>query len=251
MKMTDQEIYQKFIDYMDNPIWEFTESKHKMPMIASFITPEEANFLTGFPFIDTSLKKIAAIKKMDPAEAAPKIEALCRKGLIYEIINGNSARYRLWSAAEMFLRVPFWSGEGGKLREELAYNTSRYYDDGWYDQHKPFAPVEIRPLPVNETVEAGTELLPYEDILKVVDNFEYYSVSQCICRERYRLDADSVDSPFPLETCLHFDNLGRYCVENGHGRKITREETLEILKIAADAGLVHGIANHEQNPETI
>jgi len=47
--MTDQEIYQKFIEYMENPFWKFTESEHKMPMITSFISPEEAEFLTGLP----------------------------------------------------------------------------------------------------------------------------------------------------------------------------------------------------------
>jgi hypothetical protein len=43
-KMTDQEIYQKLIDYLDNPVWGFPESEHLMPMITSFITPEEAEF---------------------------------------------------------------------------------------------------------------------------------------------------------------------------------------------------------------
>jgi NAD-dependent dihydropyrimidine dehydrogenase PreA subunit len=40
-------------------------------------------------------------------------------------------------------------------------------------------------------------------------------------------------------------------VEYGLGREITKEETLEILKKAADAGLVHGLANQEENPETL
>ncbi len=65
------------------------------------------------------------------------------------------------------------------------------------------------------------------------------------------MDPDSVDSPFPIETCLHFDELGRYCVENDMGREITREETLGILKKAADAGLVHATANHQGNGDTI
>jgi hypothetical protein len=35
------------------------------------------------------------------------------------------------------------------------------------------------------------------------------------------------------------------------GREITKEETLEILKKAADAGLVHGTANHQGKRDTI
>lgn len=249
--MTDQEIYQKFIEYMNNPVWEFTESEFKMPMITSFITPEEAEFLTGFPMRNTSLDEIADMKDMDPAELAAKIKAVCRKGLIYEAIDGDSVHYRLWSASEMFLRAVFWSGKGEEPAKSLAPHVTKYYMDGWYDQHKPFSHPELRALPINETVEGGTEILPFEDVLKVVDNYEYYTVSHCVCRERHRLDPDYVDSPFPSEVCLHFNELGRYCVENGMGREITKEETLEILKKAADAGLVHGIQNHQDTPETL
>ncbi len=249
--MTDQEIYQKFINYMDNPVWEFTESEHKMPMITSFLTPEEADFLTGFPFVNTSLKEIAAMKKMSVNKLYPKVKALCRKGVIYEAIKEDSVQYRLWNAGEMFIRVPFWSGKEEEHVKAMAPHLTKYYMDGWYDQLKPLSPKELRALPINETIDGGTEVLPYEDVLKIVDRAEYYTVSHCICRERYRLDPEYVDSPYPSETCLHFDELGRYCVENGHGRELTKEETLEILKTAADAGLVHGVADHQAQGDTI
>ena len=87
--------------------------------------------------------------------------------------------------------------------------------------------------------------------MQVVDKYEYHTVSYCCCRLRYNLDPEYPDTPFPLETCLHFDELGRYCVKNGLGREITKEETREILKRSADAGLVHGLQNTEEAPETI
>ncbi len=63
--MSYEEIYQKFIDYMHNPAMAFSESEHLMPTITSYITPEEADFLTGFPFVNMSLAEIAEIKKME------------------------------------------------------------------------------------------------------------------------------------------------------------------------------------------
>jgi hypothetical protein len=100
-------------------------------------------------------------------------------------------------------------------------------------------------------VESGTEFLPFEDVKKILDDHEYFTVSHCPCRMRHGMDPDFDESPFPSEVCLHFDELGRYCVENGLGREITKEETLEIVKNAADAGLVHGIANHQDHPDTL
>ena len=173
--MTDDEIYQKFIEYMSNPVFGFTESEHKMPMITSFITPEEAEFLTGFPMSEASLDEIADLKDMDPTELAVKIKELCRKGLIYEAIKEDSVRYKLWSAGEMFLRVPYWSGRGEEPVKRMASHANKYHMDGWYDQLKPFTRPTLRALPINETIESGTEVLPFEDVMKVIENYDYYN----------------------------------------------------------------------------
>ncbi|MBT4090916.1 MAG: 4Fe-4S dicluster domain-containing protein [Deltaproteobacteria bacterium] len=249
--MGDQEIYQKFMEYMNNPLWEFTESEHLMPMIKAFLTPDEAEFLTGFPQSSRTLEQIADIKNMDPDELLPIIKAHCRKGTIYEGMRGDSVRYRLWTAVEMFVRPAFWADEVEETAKAMAPHSNKYYMDGWYDQKKPFPHPELRTIPISQTVESPTGFMPFEDVMQVVENYEYYTVSQCPCRARHNLDPDYQDSPFPMEVCLHFNELGHYIVDNGLGREITKEETLEILKKSADAGLVHGVANVEETPDTI
>ena len=249
--MTEQEIYEKFIKWMDNPMMELTESESMMPMITSWITPEEAEFLTGFPWGSKTLEEIAELKNIHPAELAPKLKELCDKGLIYESIRGDSRRYRLLDAGQMFLRMPFWPGKDDEALKTMAHYANQYYMDGWKDQDKPVRHNALRSLPINETIEDKKQILPFEDVLQVVDNYEYFTVSHCPCRERHRLDPDYQDSKHPSEVCLHFDELGRYCVEHGMGREITKEETLEILKKAADSGLVHGLTNWEKEPDTI
>jgi hypothetical protein len=249
--MTDEEIYQAFIDYVSNPIVGLIDSEHKMPMITSFITPEEAAFLTGFPQKNATLEEIAEIKEMDLEELKPKVRELCRKGLVYESIRGDSVNYRLWTVGEMFLRVTYWSGKAEDPTRSMAPHANKYYMDGYYEQLKPFPHPALRTVPINETMVSGKEILPFEDVTKILENYEYFTVSHCPCRVRHGMDPEYEESPFPSEVCLHFDELGRYCVENGLGREITKEEALEIAKKAADAGLVHGIANHQDHPETL
>lgn len=249
--MTDEKIYQKFIEWVDNPILEVTESEWLMPMIKSRITPEEAEFLTGFPMTGKSLEELADIKDMDTAELALKLKELCAKGLVYESVRGDSVRYRLNPFGEIHMRMPFWPGKDDENLKTLAHYANKYYMDGFTDQNKGVRHKPLRSIPINKTLEDRKQILPFEDIMQVVDNYEYYTVSHCPCRERHRLDPDYQDSSYPSEVCLHFDELGRYCVNHGMGREITKEETLEILKKAADAGLVHGITNYEKNPDTI
>ena len=68
----------------------------------------------------------------------------------------------------------------------VAYNEN----GGKSDVH-----AQLRSIPINETVESPSQLLPFEDIMQVVDNYEFYSVSHCCCRMRYNLDADYPDTP--------------------------------------------------------
>lgn len=249
--MTDEEKYQKFIEWLDNPIWEFTESEAMMPMIKSYVSPEEAEFMTGIPLNAKTLEEIAAVKNMDPDEVAPKIKALCEKGLMYESMRGDSVRYKLLDGQQMFLRMPYWSGAETEELKNTAHYANKYYMDGWYDQMEAVHQKGLRAIPIQKTVEETRQFLPFEDIIQVLDNYEYYTVSHCPCRQRHKMDPDYKDSAYPSEVCLHFDELGRHIVKNGLGREITKEETLEILKKAADAGLVHGISNQEENPDTI
>ena len=249
--MSNEELYQKFIEWVGNPAWRFVESEHLMPMITSFITPEEAEFIIGFPREDTSLDEIADLKDMDSAELVEKIKALCKKGVIYEAIGKDSVSYRLWTSYEMFDRAPFWAGRDEEPLKAMARHYNKYYMDGWYDQMGAVRRKPLRSIPINETIDDNKQILPFEDILQVVENFDYYTVSHCPCRMKHKLDPDYIDSPHLTEVCLHFDELGRYCVENGMGREITKEETLQILKKAADAGLVHGLSNWEEKPDTI
>ena len=109
----------------------------------------------------------------------------------------------------------------------------------------------LRAIPIDKTVEDPRRILPYEDVVRYVESQDYCTVSNCPCRQRKNLDPDSPDCKHPVEVCLHFGTLGHYIVENGLGREITKEETREILKKAAESGLVHAISNWQEGADTI
>jgi len=57
--------------------------------------------------------------------------------------------------------------------------------DGWIDQEKPVRRKNLRAIPIHETLEDKKQILPFEDILQVLDNYEYYTVSYCPCRDLF------------------------------------------------------------------
>jgi electron transport complex protein RnfB len=249
--MPDKKIYEEFIEWLGNTWWELPESKYLLPMFKANFNPEEAKFLTDFPFEPTSLEKLADLKGMDTEKLKSKLKVLGEKGMIYKSARGDSVRYRLNDTFFSLMRANLWPGLQNERAKESSPMINKYYLDGWFDQYRDVHYKGLRALPIEETVEDTRQIVPFEDIVKVIDSFEYYTVSTCPCRHRHNLDPDMPECKHPTEVCLHFDELGHYIVEHGLGREITKKETVEILKMAADSGLVHGISNWKEKPDTI
>jgi formate hydrogenlyase subunit 6/NADH:ubiquinone oxidoreductase subunit I len=251
--MTEQEIYEGFIEWLGSSWWQMPESEHRLPMVRAHYTPEEAAFLTDFPFRSTTLEEIAEHKGLTPEAVAPTVRALSRRGMIFSTTRGDSTRYRLSDPMLATMRANLWPQQPADedwLRR-TAPHINRYYLDNWADQWEEAHVKGLRAIPIHKTIKDTRQILPYEDVVRMVDRFEYFTVSNCPCRVRHRLDPEMPVCDHPLEVCLHFDELGRYIVANDMGREITREETLEILKQAADSGLVHGISTAQENADTI
>ncbi|UCE55743.1 MAG: 4Fe-4S binding protein [Desulfobacterales bacterium] len=249
---TDLEIYEKFIEWLGKTWWGLPESDQLMPIIKARYTVEEAEFLTGMPFSGSTLEELAEAKKRDPKELVPCLDDLARKGIIFRRQSGDSTRYSLNDSYFVFLRSSFWPGkDDDEASRKMAPHVNKYFFDGFYDQYVTVHAKGLRALPIQQTIEDTRQILPYEDVVQVLDNFEYFTVSTCPCRQRKKLDDESHTCRKPMGNCLHFDILGRYCVENGMGREITREEAEQILKESADAGLVHGVSNWREKPDTI
>ena len=239
--MPEVAIYRNFIDWLGKTWWGLPESDQLLPLIKARYTPQEAEFLTGFPFSGRSLEELADLKSMAADQLGLYLDDLVQKGLLFRRQRDNTVRYSLNDSYFVFFRSAFWPGRDDEVSRKMAPHVNKYYFDGSYDQYVTAHAKGLRALPINKTIEDTRKILPYEDVVKVLDNFEYFSVSACPCRHRKNLDDDSHTCKKPTGNCLHFDTLGRYCVENGLGREITREDTERILKESADTGLVHGI----------
>ncbi|MBU2549851.1 MAG: 4Fe-4S binding protein [Proteobacteria bacterium] len=249
--MTDKETYQRFIDWFRRTWWDLPESVHLHPMIETYLTPEEVDLLTNIPHSSQGIEEIARTKGMAPETLEPRLRALANRGMIYESSREGSVRYRLNDSFFAMLRAALWPGRTDEATKNSAPHINRYFLDGWMDQYAEVHLKGLRALPIDRTIEDKREIMPHEDVVHVVDDKKYFCVTTCPCRHRHNLDPDMPDCPHPTEVCLHFDELAHYIVNNGLGREITREETRDILKKAADSGLVHGVSNWKDGVDTI
>ena len=254
--MSEQEIYERLISWLRQSLFALPDAEELLPMIKATYTPEEASLLTGMPLegmpsAGKSLEELAEKKQMDPAELMPRMEAMAKKGLVFRIVVGDTVLYSLNDAFFVDFRSTFWPGSTDERTKAIAPWVNQYYYHGGFEQMRHVRHKGLRTLPIQGTIEDNREIQPYEEAVKVLDQHDYFSVSVCPCRQRKKLDPDFEDSTYPMEVCLHFGRLGRYVDENGMGRQITREEAEEVLRKSAEAGLVHGMFNVQQAPDTI
>jgi Na+-translocating ferredoxin:NAD+ oxidoreductase subunit B len=148
-------------------------------------------------------------------------------------------------------RMPGWKGEHDEWNRKILSLANKYYVDHFGAEFVGHTTKGLRAIPISQTIRDTRQILPYEDVLQYVEREEYHSVSTCACRHRHNIDTNVESCKHDTETCLHFGKLGHYCVQQGVGRRITREETLAILKKSADTGLVHGISNSKKGIDTI
>lgn len=249
--MSDQDIYRRFIDWLGQTWWPLAEADELMPVVMARYTPEEASLLTGVPFSGRNLEEMAEMKQMDPAELTAKLDKMARRGLVFRTVRGDTIRYSLNDSLFVLLRSSFWHGRTDEDTTSLAPLVNQYYYHGFFDQYDLTHIKGLRVLPIQETIEDTRQILPYEEVVKVLDSQDYFAVSTCPCRHRKNIDPDSPDCNYPTENCLHFGRLGRYSVENGLGREITRREAHDILRRCAEVGLVHGVSNWLEGVDTI
>jgi ferredoxin len=247
---TPDQVYARFIEWLRTAWCELPDATSLLPAIRAQYSAEEAAFLTGVPLQGRTLEQLADLKQTRAEELEPVLDRLARRGVMFRWTRDGEVRYSLNDAFFTLMRSAFWPGRDDPVSRALAPHVNRYFYEGFFDQYATAHAKGLRTLPINQTIADPRHVLPYEDVVKVLDSFEFYSVSSCACRHRKNLDPDHADCPHPVETCLHFDGLGRYTVECGLGREITRAETERILGEAAYSGLVHGLSNWGK-PDTI
>ncbi len=138
--------------------------------------------------------------------------------------------------------------------KEQGYRFRIDYD---YDHRKNLIENGIEQMivvPVNTEIKKDQTVLNFDNIKKFVDSAKNITVMDCSCRK----DLKRCDSP--VETCMTFDETAEKMLKSEDARirsyrphPVSREEAMKVLKMSADAGLVHLIylEKGQKKPETI
>ena len=258
--MSNEQVYEAFMGWLRTFTGFMAVDEHLgMKLVKAGYTPEDAALLKGMsPSELKTAEELAEMKQMDPAELKPKLDQLGWKGSVWRVIEGDKTTYRLNDPIQYMARSLMWPGE----YHEVALGVAPLINEWMFLMSDKMGPVPLMDrsadevyqvpshyvtIPIEGTVEDPRRMMPYEDVVALLENhWSYYSVSNCVCAVRKTLDPANPSCEFPLERCLHMDELGRYIVANGMGREVTLEEAKEIVRQSREDGLFHSV-----NPPTM
>ena len=208
-----------------------TKSGIEIKILKGLFTEDEAEIFPKLSPLLEAPEDVAKRLDRDPGETAELIERMAKKGLIFRLRKGDTARYGA---------VPFVPGiydfQLGTMERGFAQDMQDYFEEGLGRTIQGHETPIMRPIPINRELVVEWPIAPYEDVLKIIENQEIIALAPCVCRTKNGLLDESCGKP--LETCFFFGSNAKYYVDNGMARFIDKEEAKKIIKQNDESGLV-------------
>jgi electron transport complex protein RnfB len=210
----------------------------ELRMLEKLFTPEEAELASQLRLTKEVPEQVAKRLGRDTAEVRAVLKGMLRRGLIAAGRTEGGLGYGLLPFV-----VGIYENQAGNIDKELALLFESYYKQS-------FAKVMItqpqyhRVIPVDESIKVDMEVRPFESAADLVNSAQAWGVLDCICRVQKVLIGEGC--AHPLDVCMTLANVPNAFKDNPVIRALTREEALDTLKRAAQAGLVHSVSNNQK-----
>ena len=227
-----KDIYLKLRDFLNKLPAGFpaTESGVEIKILKKLFTPEQAAIALQLRTKPEPVSAIAPRLTMDEAQAAEKLEAMAKEGLIYRTrVNGRPFYRALQFVVGIYeFHLNTLDRELAELMEEYLPAIAKFWESTKTKQ--------LRVIPIGASLSATPLVSTYDQVRALVKDKKLIAVAPCICQKEQLLMGNSCDRP--AERCLVFDDAAQYYLENTLGRKIGEEELLSILKMGEEKALV-------------
>jgi ferredoxin/biotin operon repressor len=230
----EEMVYEKLREHLDRlPIGTPKSGKGlEIEILKRLFSPEEAELATKLSAMPESLESIATRLGKDRDELSQALETMANKGIIFSLQEQGVRFYNL---------VPFLPGiyefQVNRIDADLARLFDEYYMTALGKEVFGSKSPWMRVIPVEREIPAEVQIFPYEKVSEIIKAADSICLANCICRKERKLVGEGCDAP--TDNCLIFSHWGRYYIERGLGREISKEEALKVLDQAEEAGLVH------------
>jgi ferredoxin len=250
-----QELYERLADIFNMIGFGSGKSPELIALLESLFNEEEVLIAVNLsPMAPESPAKVAGRIGAKPERTAFVLNEMADKGLIYSSVRDGEKWYKLIQLVPGIFELQFMKGEVNDRAKELARLFDAYFhaatpEDKKFTSESKESVHFARVIPIEETLDSGTKIFPFENARQYIEDADVITVSTCYCRHKQRLLDRGCQ--YPDEVCLQIGPFAEFVKERGFGRAITKEEALQVLKKSADAGLVHTSSNTRERIDFI
>lgn len=215
-------------------------------------TPRDAALAARLPVVPATAAKIASRVGMDADAARRRLDGMADRGLVMDVAHPKTGEtvYALAPPVVGFIEFSMMRLQDGLPKARLARDYESYlYGDPAFVEEISQAETGIGRTLVHESVllaDLVPEVLDWERASAYVAQAAKVSLGNCYCRHTAQHLGGGCD--VPLETCMSIGTAADHVIRHGFGREVSREEGLEVLVAAREAGLVHIADNVRQSP---
>jgi len=213
-------------------------------------TEEEAEVGARMPVRFTDLAGIARRTKKSPEELRPILHRMADKGLVMDFEHKGKFTYILSPTVFGFFEFAFMRVRDDLPQKEIARHMAAYaHDDPDFARAVFAGKIQFgRTLVHEDQADPAdlTQILEYERATDIVRKAKAWAVSLCYCRHVMEHEGKACGKP--MGVCTSLNAAADYIVRHGLGRRISREEALDIFAQTRAEGLVHIGDNVQRRP---
>jgi ferredoxin len=251
-EMMAREVYDKLAKalnarsttYLSVPCEEF------YALAAELFTPDQAEIASNMPVEPVSAGELSGkMKTSDVGTLSKRLDKMADRGLVRVKEKAGRRLYELMPLVPGIIELQFMHGRKDERTRRLAQLFKSYGKavKNMASSASTPAPVEkpkLRTIAVNQEIHSKTTVLPYDEVLKLIDRTEYIAAGTCVCRHQGDLLDRPCDKPKD-NLCMVFGPSAQFAQRYGFVNLISREEARRRIDEAEKAGLVHNYANSQ------
>jgi ferredoxin len=247
-----QEIYNKLAEALNarNMTYPSVPCDEFYVLAEEIFTPEQAEIASNMPVAPVSAEELAAeMKASDIARLSKQLDEMADRGLVRVKEKAGNRLYELMPLVPGIIELQFMHGRTDERTKRLAQLFKSYGKA--VKNMPPPAPTpaaiekpKARTIVIKQEIHGRSTVLPYEEVMKLIDKTEYIAVGTCVCRHQGDLLDRPCDKPKD-NLCMIFGPSAQFAQSYGFVNLISKEIARQRIDEAEKAGLVHNYANSQ------
>ncbi len=244
-----EKIYDKLAKHLSSLGMGYPEKEELLDILKENFTPLEAEVAMAIPtnvipFEPVPVSEIEPRLKIESKELESILSNLAQRGLLFsKRLEDGQTGYCLQQFGYGFPQTFFWKGVHTPNAKRMAELIAKYSKrDQLYEVYGKTETKAFRYVPASQAIDPHHHaVFPFEMMEEVIKRAHRIALAHCPCRVTARLLGKGCNHP--VENCMKYDDLAEYLIEKDIGREISKDEAIDILREAEEAGLVHLVDN--------